>query len=127
MSRQRRRDTAPEVELRRILHAAGYRFRLNVSVPGMPRRTIDVAFPRRRVAVFVDGCFWHVCPVHASWPQRNSNWWREKLEHNVTRDCETNEVLREVGWEVVRIWEHEEPSEAATRVEVALRQRADGC
>jgi len=125
MSRQRRRDTTPELELRRILHAAGYRFRLNVCVPGMRRRTIDVAFTRVKVAVFIDGCFWHVCPEHATWPRSNAIWWREKLEGNVARDRETDARLSELGWEVVRIWEHEDPRAAAVRVEEVVRQRAD--
>jgi len=124
MSQQRRRDTVPELELRRILHSNGHRFRINVAVPGMPRRTMDVAFARAKVAVFIDGCFWHVCPEHATWPQRNATWWREKLEGNVARDRETDERLSDHGWEVVRIWEHEDPLAAAARVEEVLRRRA---
>jgi DNA mismatch endonuclease, patch repair protein len=112
MSRQRRRDTDPEVLLRRRLHRLGYRFRVNYPLPGRRRRTIDIAFTRAKVAVFVDGCFWHACPEHATWPRANSVWWREKLEKNRARDAETDELLREAGWRVVRVWEHASVEEA---------------
>ncbi|WP_305787363.1 very short patch repair endonuclease [Symbioplanes lichenis] len=123
MSRQRRRDTDPEVAIRRLLHAKGLRFRVTHPVPDMPRRTMDVAFTRARVAVFVDGCFWHVCPQHATRPASNSTWWAEKLAKNQARDIATNEHLVERGWQVVRVWEHEDPAEAAERVAVAVRAR----
>ena len=115
MSRQGRRDTGPEVALRRALHARGLRFRVVYPVPGQRRRTIDIAFTRRKVAVFVDGCFWHGCPEHGVRPRSNSSWWREKLAANQARDQDTNRLLEESGWAVVRIWEHE-PVERATRV-----------
>lgn len=124
MSRQRRRDTAPEVDLRRILHAAGHRFRVNLAVPGMARRSIDLAFTRPKVAVFVDGCFWHACPDHVTWPRSNDSWWRAKLEANVARDRATDSHLRDLGWEVVRVWEHEETFAAAARVDEILQRRA---
>ncbi len=84
---------------------------------------MDVAFTRARVAVFVDGCFWHVCPQHATRPASNSTWWAEKLAKNQARDIATNEHLVERGWQVVRVWEHEDPAEAAERVAVAVRAR----
>src|SRR5215211_8860132 len=87
MARQARADTVPEIALRRLLHAAGLRFRVGLKVPGMPRRTIDVAFPRAKVAVFVDGCFWHSCPQHATKPAANDAWWAQKLAGNVERDA----------------------------------------
>lgn len=121
MQRQRRRDTNPELELRRVLHARGLRYRVNWPVPGRVRRTIDIAFTRRKVAVFVDGCFWHACPAHATSPKANAEWWRTKLATNVARDRDTDELLREAGWTVVRIWEHEEPTAAARVIEKALR------
>lgn len=124
MSRQRRRDTTPETELRRILHAAGYRYRVNYKVPGQARRTIDIAFTRAKVAIFVDGCFWHACPEHATWPRANATWWKEKLDANVARDRQTDMTLRADGWEIIRIWEHEPLQEAATRVIEVLRRRA---
>lgn len=116
MSKQRRRDTRPEVELRRALHRMGYRFRVNYPVPGLPRRTIDIAFTKQRVALFVDGCFWHACPEHATWPKVNSGWWRQKLEKNKQRDAETEESLTDAGWTVVRVWEHADVQEAMAAV-----------
>lgn len=121
MSRQRRRDTAPEVALRRRLHAEGFRFRVAWPVPGLPRRTIDVAFTAARVAVFVDGCFWHGCPVHGTQPRTNADWWAAKIERNKTRDEATTRHLDELGWTVVRAWEHEQAGEAARRVAEVVR------
>lgn len=112
MSRQRRRDTAPEVALRRRLHALGYRYRVDAPLPGMPRRRADLTFSRVKVVVFVDGCFWHCCPIHGTAPQNNAAWWAEKLEHNVARDAH----LAQLGWSVVRIWEHESVAAATRRV-----------
>ena len=107
MSRQRTRDTEPELALRRQLHARGLRYRVGYPVPGNRRRSIDVAFVGVRLAVFVDGCFWHGCPTHATWPITNAKWWRDKIEMNRARDAETDRLLREHGWEPLRIWEHE--------------------
>jgi len=121
MSRQRRRDTRPEVAIRKLLHAMGFRFRVTLPIPNMPRRTMDIAFTRARVAVFVDGCFWHVCPKHATSPASNSEWWAQKLSKNQARDIATNLHLAELGWEVVRIWEHEDPIEAAGRIAEVVR------
>ena len=75
------------------------------------------------MAVFVDGCFWHGCPSHATWPKRNADWWRRKIEGNVARDADTDERLRREGWLVLRIWEHEDPDLAADRIEGAVRSR----
>ncbi|WP_190129842.1 very short patch repair endonuclease [Streptomyces mashuensis] len=116
MSRQASRDTAPEVAVRRLLHREGHRFRLHRPVPGMPRRTIDIAFPGVRVAVFLDGCFWHGCPQHATSPKANAEWWRQKLDRNMTRDRETTERLTEAGWTVLRFWEHEDPVTVAADI-----------
>ncbi|MER7827554.1 very short patch repair endonuclease [Streptomyces sp. NPDC096097] len=116
MSRQARRNTTPELAVRRLLHAAGLRYRLQVKVPGMPRRTIDIAFPGAKVAVFLDGCFWHGCPEHATQPKSNAQWWREKLDKNMARDRETSELLAAAGWTVLRFWEHETPESVAARV-----------
>ncbi len=121
MSRQRRRDTAPEVALRRLLHAAGLRYRVAWPIPGMRRRTVDIAFTRAHVAVFVDGCFWHSCPEHATSPQANSEWWRAKLATNRARDAQTNAHLEGLGWTAVRVWEHETATAAAERVIQAVR------
>ncbi|MDC2947011.1 very short patch repair endonuclease [Streptomyces heilongjiangensis] len=120
MSRQGSRDTVPELAVRRLLHAAGLRYRVNVPVPGMPRRTIDITFGKARIAVFMDGCFWHGCPEHATQPKANAEWWRTKLDKNVTRDRETTEFLRSAGWTVLRFWEHESPEEVARRITEAV-------
>ncbi|WP_406160608.1 very short patch repair endonuclease [Streptomyces sp. NBC_01005] len=120
MSRQASRDTKPEVAVRKLLHASGYRYRVNERVPGMSRRTIDIAFTRAKVAVLIDGCFWHGCPVHATQPKSNAEWWRAKLERNMARDRETNEHLTEEGWTVLRFWEHEAPGEVAEQVAAAI-------
>ncbi|MBH0119867.1 very short patch repair endonuclease [Rhodococcus sp. HM1] len=120
MSRQRRRDTAPEVALRRELHRRGLRFFVDrAPLPGLRRRA-DLVFPRRHLAVYVDGCFWHRCPVHATDPKNNSEWWAAKLAGNVARDRDTDARLTAAGWTVVRIWEHEDPLTAADRVQNAL-------
>ncbi|MFJ9029308.1 very short patch repair endonuclease [Streptomyces sp. NPDC102274] len=125
MSRQARRDTAPEVAVRKMLYASGYRYRLNVRVPDIPRRTIDIVFPKAKIAVFMDGCFWHGCPKHATRPKANAAWWREKLDRNMARDRETTEHLTELGWVVLRFWEHEAPGVVADQVAAAvIRGRA---
>lgn len=124
MEEQRRRDTAPEILLRRVLHKRGHRYRVSYPVPGMPRRTIDIAFPGRKVAVFVDGCFWHGCPEHGVRPTHNAEWWRVKLAGNKTRDDETTAHLQENGWVVVRVWEHEEPISALGEIEMILRSKS---
>jgi DNA mismatch endonuclease (patch repair protein) len=116
MSAAKRRDTAAEMALRRELHARGLRYRVAYPVPGQRRRTIDIAFTRKKVAVFVDGCFWHGCPKHGSRPRSNSAWWRTKLAANEARDADTNRILEHAGWVVVRIWEHEPANEAADQI-----------
>jgi DNA mismatch endonuclease (patch repair protein) len=123
MQQQRRRDTRPEIALRRALHAAGLRYRVERPViPGMRRRA-DVVFGPAKVAVFVDGCFWHMCPEHATFPKANADWWREKLERNYVRDQDTHRLLREQGWFPVRVWEHEEIAEAALRIAEIVHER----
>ena len=106
MSRQRSRDTGPELDLRRSLHGAGARFRVHYPVPGRARRSMDIAFPRHRLAVFIDGCFWHGCPEHGSVPASNSGWWAAKLDGNRLRDADTDNHLRAMNWTVIRFWEH---------------------
>lgn len=120
-----RRDTSPEVELRRALWRMGLRYRVQYKVPGLPRRKVDIAFTRRRVAVQVDGCFWHGCPQHGSLPNRNGEWWRWKIERNRARDADTDARLAELGWSVVRVWEHEDPADATARVLAELSRRRE--
>jgi DNA mismatch endonuclease, patch repair protein len=120
MSRQASRDTAPELAVRRTLYAAGHRYRLHRPVPDMPRRTIDIVFPGAKVAVFLDGCFWHGCPQHATQPKANAKWWRAKLDGNMARDAETTTHLRDLGWTVLRFWEHEDPADASKAIHTAV-------
>ncbi len=90
------------------------RYRVSVPVPGMPRRAIDIAFTKAKIAVFMDGCFWHGCPEHATQPKTNAEWWRAKLDRNMARDVETTDHLKAEGWTVLRFWEHESPSTLPT-------------
>jgi DNA mismatch endonuclease, patch repair protein len=120
MQQQPRRDTAPERALRSALHAAGLRYRVDFPIPATRRRA-DVAFPKGRVVVFVDGCFWHGCPDHGTWPKRNAEWWRAKIEANRRRDRDTDVHLQDAGWTVVRVWEHDNPAAAARRIAELVR------
>jgi DNA mismatch endonuclease, patch repair protein len=117
MTATRGRDNPREMELRSALHRRGLRFRLHRALLTDSRRTVDIVFPRARTAVFLDGCFWHGCPTHRSWPKNNADWWREKIEGNIARDRDTDRRLREQGWRVLRIWEHEPIPTAADRIE----------
>ncbi len=121
MSRVARRDTRPEVALRRELHARGMRYRVDVSPVSNLRGRADVVFRSARVAVYVDGCFWHSCSQHGVLPKSNREWWRAKLQATVLRDRATEKTLNGLGWQVVRVWEHEDPAEGADRVEAAVR------
>lgn len=120
MSRQRTAGTEPELAVRRELHRRGLRYRVNVrGLPGRP----DIVFTRARIAVQVDGCFWHGCPDHAVAPKANADWWLAKLAANRERDARNDRALSAEGWLVVRVWEHEEPLTVADRVEAAWRAR----
>lgn len=120
MSRQRRAGTAPEIALRKELHRRGFRFYVDRAPLAGLRRRADLVFPRRRVAVYVDGCFWHCCPAHATYPKNNAEWWAAKLAGNVSRDRDTDARLADAGWTVVRIWEHEPAADAADRIQAVL-------
>ena len=121
MERQSRRDTKPELALRRAVWRLGLRYRVDVA-PIRGRRRADLVFTRAKVAVYVDGCFWHSCPTHATIPKANREWWVDKLQANTTRDRDTDTRLAEAGWEVVRVWEHEPVDRAARRVESVVRK-----
>ncbi|MFI8978322.1 very short patch repair endonuclease [Nocardia asteroides] len=121
MSRQRRVDTTPELALRRELHRAGLRYFVDRPPIKGQRRRADVVFPRLHIAVYVDGCFWHRCPEHATDPKNNAQWWAEKLAGNVARDRATDAALAEAGWQVVRVWEHEDPRVAAEHIRALVR------
>lgn len=123
MSRLGQRDTGPELALRSELHRRGLRFRVDKAPIQGLRSRADVVFGPDKVAVYVDGCFWHSCPEHGSMPKANAAFWKRKLERNQQRDAETDAALRRRGWEVVRVWEHEKVTEAADRVEDVLRAR----
>jgi DNA mismatch endonuclease, patch repair protein len=119
MVRQRRRDTGPEMAIRRLLHASGLRYRVDAALPRMRRRA-DLVFSSARVAVFIDGCFWHGCPEHGTQPKNNAPWWAEKIRANKERDRDTDRRLAADGWIVLRVWEHEAPELAAARIAEAL-------
>ena len=121
MRRNPRRDTAPEVAVRSELHRRGLRFRKDLPLR-VPHRVVrpDVVFTRARLAVFVDGCFWHACPIHGTQPSRNRAYWGPKLARNVERDRKVDAALDAAGWRVLRAWEHEDPDEVADRVHAAL-------
>ena len=124
MSRMRRRDTQPELKLRRALHRRGLRYLVDVAPTGMnKRRRVDVLLRGARMAVFVDGCFWHSCPEHVHFPKKNGQWWQRKLEGVVRRDRDADAELTAAGWLVVRVWEHEDPDTAADEILRLARHR----
>ncbi|MDA8268686.1 MAG: very short patch repair endonuclease [Actinomycetota bacterium] len=122
MSTLARRDTAPELALRCVLHRRGLRYRVHRRpLPGLARQA-DIVFTRAKVAVFVDGCFWHGCPEHGRrWHRTNGWYWPQKIEANKDRDLDTDERLLAAGWAPIRIWEHEDPEVAADRVIACVR------
>jgi DNA mismatch endonuclease, patch repair protein len=123
MSRQRSRDTGIEMALRKALHALGLRYRVHRRPVRAVRREVDVLFGPARVAVFVDGCFWHGCPAHFTQPRNNEDFWRAKIDTNRARDRDTDTRLAAEGWHVIRVWEHEDPLVAARRVHAAVAAR----
>lgn len=128
MQANRRRDTKPELTLRSALHRAGFRYRCDFRVD-LPAGRVrpDIVFTRRRVAIFVDGCFWHSCPDHGSRPKTNESYWSPKLAKNVERDLRNTSLLEAAGWRVVRIWEHVNADAALREVAGALADsKADG-
>jgi DNA mismatch endonuclease (patch repair protein) len=123
MMRVRRRDTEPELALRSLVHRLGLRYAIDREpLPHLGRRA-DLVFRSAKVAVFVDGCFWHGCPRHMTWPKNNGKWWREKIRRNRGRDRDTDNVLQRHGWVSIRVWQHEEPTDAANRVARVVRRR----
>ncbi|MFJ6676358.1 very short patch repair endonuclease [Actinosynnema sp. NPDC091369] len=123
MKGNRGKDTKPELALRALLHRAGLRYRVGIRPLRDIRRTADIVFPRVKVAVFVDGCFWHGCPEHHRPASTNSTFWQEKIRGNQLRDRETDRILADAGWEVVRVWEHENAELSAVRVSATVRSR----
>ncbi|UFQ15858.1 MULTISPECIES: very short patch repair endonuclease [Streptomyces] len=112
----RSRDTKPERLIRSLLHAQGLRYRVAAKpLPGL-RRTADIVFRPAKLAVFVDGCYWHGCPEHYVSPKTNSGYWSDKVARNMARDRDTEAQLREAGWTVLRFWEHEPPEDCAVKI-----------
>ncbi|WP_275629624.1 very short patch repair endonuclease [Pseudomonas sp. 273] len=118
MKRVRTKDTAPELALRKLLFSVGLRYRIHYKPKSVAlgRSNIDIAFPRARLAVFVDGCFWHGCPDHGTIPKANGDWWAEKLQSNRARDERVTAVLHAAGWTVLRFWTHQSPESMAAIV-----------
>ncbi|MRJ75460.1 DNA mismatch endonuclease Vsr [Aeromicrobium sp. SMF47] len=114
------RDTKPELAVRRLLHAQGLRYRVNVRPLPEVRRTGDVVFTKKRLVVFIDGCFWHGCPEHYTAPRSSTEYWGAKVRDNMERDADTNARLRAAGWVVLRFWEHEDPSAVSAAVVAAV-------
>lgn len=126
MQRNRRRDTAPELALRSVLHRRGMRFRVDHPIrvaQGRPIRP-DVVFTRAKLAVFVDGCFWHGCPIHGTTPSTRTGYWIPKIHANRERDTRNTETLEACGWRVIRVWAHEDPETAAARIATAVQESA---
>ena len=118
-----RRDTPFEIRVRRLVHARGLRYRVDFAIPDVTRARPDIVFRRERVAVFLDGCFWHSCPQHATTPVANGEWWQEKLRANVDRDRRHDRDLAAAGWAVRRYWEHEDAAAVAAEIEQTVIQR----
>ena len=127
MRGNRKRDTRPELALRSALHRQGLRFRAEfpLRLDGSRPIRLDIAFTRLRVAVFVDGCFWHRCPEHCQVPRSNRSYWEPKLSRNVDRDRRVDAALAAGGWVPVRVWEHEDLIASAERVAAVLRDRSN--
>jgi DNA mismatch endonuclease (patch repair protein) len=123
MRSNKSRDTKPELALRSAVHARGLRYRVSAKPLAGVRRTADLVFSRAKVAVFLDGCFWHGCPEHHTVASANATFWADKVEGNRKRDRDTDDRLAEAGWVSVRVWEHEDVAEAARRVEAIVRAR----
>ena len=124
MRANRRTDTLPELALRSELHRRGLRYRVDLPVDvrmAGRRPRPDVVFTQKRIAVFVDGCFWHACPEHGELPVANREFWKDKLDATRARDRRTDSLLADAGWHVIRIWEHEPAMAAADRIEAAVR------
>jgi DNA mismatch endonuclease, patch repair protein len=126
MKANRKTDTQPELALRSALHARGLRYRADfpIRVPGRRLVRVDIAFPRQRIAVFVDGCFWHCCPDHGTTPSSNEGYWGPKLKRNVERDREVDSALAAHGWTPMHIWEHVDAAEAAATIERSTKDAA---
>ena len=123
MQGNRGRDTKAELSVRRLVHASGLRYRVSARPEPDLRRTADLLFTRVRVAVFIDGCYWHGCPEHFTMPATNLEYWGTKIGRNRARDLETTALLEARGWLVLRFWEHEPPATAAASIVERVQER----
>lgn len=126
MQANKRRDTKPELAVRRAVHRLGMRYRVSTRPVPSLRRTADLVFTRRRIAVFIDGCFWHGCPDHHTIARRNGEYWAAKVANNITRDRGTDSLLRAAGWTVLRFWEHQPVDEVASEIADAVLRARQG-
>lgn len=117
------RDTAPEKALRSELHKRGLRYRVDVRPIEKLNRRADIVFRSAKVAIFVDGCFWHGCPIHGTQAKANAEFWKNKIKRNQERDAETNQLLKKAGWKVVRVWEHENLEKASEKIQKIFIKR----
>lgn len=125
MQGNRGRDTGPEIAVRRIVHSRGLRYRVDARPLAALNRRADLVFSRAKVAVFIDGCFWHGCPDHHTVAKANATYWAEKVAGNRRRDLDTSERLKDAGWLVLRFWEHQPPSEVAEAIIHAVQERRE--
>lgn len=116
----KRRDTSPEMAVRRMLHRRGLRYRVDLVLPFDRRRRADITFPTEQLVVFIDGCFWHGCPEHYVPPKSHADYWASKVEGNRRRDAETTATMVALGWSVTRVWEHQSPEDIADLVEAQV-------
>lgn len=120
------RNTSAELAVRRLLHSHGYRYRVNLSPIAGLRSRADIVFTKHKIAIYIDGCFWHACPLHASWPKKNPQFWKSKIQENIRRDHRVQQELINSGWTVLRFWEHESPQLVVTRIENELARAVSG-
>jgi DNA mismatch endonuclease (patch repair protein) len=123
MQGNKARDTKPELAVRKLLHSQGLRYRVNFRPLSDIRRTADVVFTRQKVAVYIDGCFWHGCPIHYSRPASNSEFWAAKVNRNKARDADTVRTLADQGWTCLRFWTHEGPETIASSIAAVVSER----
>lgn len=122
MQGNKRRDTRPELGIRRLLHRAGLRYLVDQQPTPSVKGRADIVFRRARIAIFIDGCFWHGCPEHYRRPSSNKAYWNDKLQRNRQRDADVDHALRQAGWRVLRYWEHDEPEAVVESIKRALRE-----
>jgi len=127
MQSAKSRDTAPEKAIRSALHRRGLHYRVDYKPLKELNRRADIIFRSVKVAVFVDGCFWHGCPIHGSIAKANAEFWRLKIKRNQERDLDTTKQLEKAGWKVIRVWEHEDPEDASEKIYKTIRDRRKIC